>query len=182
MPVSSVKHLLAEARGFYAVLERNRPAQACVGYFLARSFVATTRAACGLWTRVVVGILNAWYASAFTRGNDLPRNAQTLFGCQCAKNDYRRLFFLSGFRPDAFLTPCLKPGGCERSMFIPFSRCSPRAPQPRSWSLLGVLPCCRKRPFVATARRQSPVIIVAPTHGQRLYPQQTNPIPHLVLL
>ncbi len=28
--------------------------------------------------------LNIWYVSAFTRGNDLPRNAQTLFFCQCA--------------------------------------------------------------------------------------------------
>src|SRR5450756_555965 len=28
-----------------------------------------------------------WDASAFTRGNDLPRNAQTLFGCQCTENE-----------------------------------------------------------------------------------------------
>jgi hypothetical protein len=28
--------------------------------------------------------VNNWYASAFTQGNDLPWNAQTLFGCQCA--------------------------------------------------------------------------------------------------
>ncbi len=32
-----------------------------------------------------VAQLNIWYVSAFTWRNDLRQNAQTLFGCQCAK-------------------------------------------------------------------------------------------------
>ena len=31
-----------------------------------------------------IGTTESWYVTAFTRGNDLPRNAQTLFFCQCA--------------------------------------------------------------------------------------------------
>ena len=31
-----------------------------------------------------IGTTERWYVNAFTRGNDLPRNAQTLFFCQCA--------------------------------------------------------------------------------------------------
>jgi hypothetical protein len=32
----------------------------------------------------LTGTPNGWYVTAFTRGNDLPRNQQTVFGCQCA--------------------------------------------------------------------------------------------------
>ncbi len=31
-----------------------------------------------------IGTTEHWYVNAFTRGNDLPRNAQTLLTCQCA--------------------------------------------------------------------------------------------------
>src|SRR5713101_7244126 len=45
---------------------------------------------CSLFGRLVGSVrFNDWYTkhwrvTAFTRGNDLPRNAQTVFGCQCA--------------------------------------------------------------------------------------------------
>jgi hypothetical protein len=31
-----------------------------------------------------IGTTERWYVNAFTRGNDLPRNAQTVLACQCA--------------------------------------------------------------------------------------------------
>ena len=32
----------------------------------------------------MIGTTERWYVTAFTRGNDLPRNAQTVLACQCA--------------------------------------------------------------------------------------------------
>ncbi len=32
-----------------------------------------------------IGTQNVWNVSAFTQGNDLPWNLQTLFGCSCAE-------------------------------------------------------------------------------------------------
>ena len=46
-------------------------------------FVAFTRAACYRLTDVSNGTLNIGYVPAFTQGNDLPWNAQTVVGCQC---------------------------------------------------------------------------------------------------
>jgi hypothetical protein len=34
---------------------------------------------------VSVGTANGWYVTAFTRENDVSRNAQTVFDCSCAK-------------------------------------------------------------------------------------------------
>ena len=55
-----------------------------MGHFLARLFVAISVGGWFALPTSSIGTLNSWYVSAFTRGNDLPRNAQTLFFCQCA--------------------------------------------------------------------------------------------------
>ena len=54
---------------------------------------------------------NSWYVRAFTRGNEVPRNAQTLFSWKSAKNRYRVVFCLSGWEPEMLLTSYLKNGG-----------------------------------------------------------------------
>ncbi len=51
---------------------------------------------------------NSWCVRAFTRGNDVPRNAQTLFSRKSAKNRYRVVFCLSGWEPEMLLTSYLK--------------------------------------------------------------------------
>ena len=35
------------------------------------------------------------YASAFTAGNDLPANQQTLFGCECAR-ELEQVYYMEG--------------------------------------------------------------------------------------
>jgi hypothetical protein len=106
-----VKHPLAGARGFYrdfSLLASSRPL-----------FVGSpTERLVGSRLDALTGTPNAWYVSAFTVGNDLPTNAQTLLSCQCAKNDYLVPFFFSGWNPEMFLTPYLKKGGCEHSWLM----------------------------------------------------------------
>ena len=97
--VTFVKYPLGEPRGFYAgcpTLASSRP------MFVALSIE-------GLWalSMSTSGTPNAWYVTAFTHGNDLPWNAQTVLSCQCAKNEYRVPFFLSGWKPETFASPWL---------------------------------------------------------------------------
>jgi hypothetical protein len=47
-------------------------------------FVAISLEGSDPLSRSMIGTPNGWDASAFTQGNDLPWNAQTLLGCQCA--------------------------------------------------------------------------------------------------
>jgi hypothetical protein len=63
---------------------RNVPVGAYVGHFLPRCSLQSQEWLMGSKPPSTIGTTELWRASAFTQGNDLPWNAQTLFGCQCA--------------------------------------------------------------------------------------------------
>ena len=79
-----VKHPTAKAGGFYAVPRTEHTRHGLRGP-LPGPFVR--------WQSQVklvgiapssIGTLNIWYVTAFTQGNDLPWNAQTVLSCPCA--------------------------------------------------------------------------------------------------
>jgi hypothetical protein len=69
------------------------------------------------------GTPNIGNVSAFTAGNDLPANPQTLLGCQCARKQDSFPFFLSDEKSEAFLTP-------------PVSRRGMRMPRSHFWEAI----------------------------------------------